>query len=306
MAEDPTARSSPISPAGRDRALGRARDVRRRVEAVALGGGDEPLGSELRAEGGEHRVARLGEGDDERTSAVLAVGVLEVDAFEHGLLLDGIGLLWVGDPRLERARRRDHLERRSGRLQAREGDPGEGEHLPRARLERHDTADAGAQGGDRRLLDRQRDRGADGGGLVRGRALEHAGARRRARRPASRAGAGRRSARGPTRRPPRRAAPRARTSSARRSGGIGPSWPTTWGASSDGEERSSPLASTVRSRASSVARAGIFVTRRRRSPAASPGKTSARDQSMPSPVAGRTTSPATVPNARVGMRTGTR
>ena len=95
-------------------------------------------------------------------------------------------------------------------------------------------------------------------------------------------------------------------SSSRRSGGIGPSWPTTCGASSEGEDRSSPLASTVRSRASRVARAGIFVARRRRSPGASPGKTSARDQSMPSPVAGRTTSPATVPNARVGMRTGTR
>ena len=51
---------------------------------------------------------------------------------------------------------------------------------------------------------------------------------------------------------------------------------------------------------------GIRVTRRRRSPAASPGRRGARDQSMPSPVAGSTTSPATVPNARVGMRTGTR
>jgi hypothetical protein len=55
-----------------------------------------------------------------------------------------------------------------------------------------------------------------------------------------------------------------------------------------------------------VARVGIRVTRRRRSPIASPGKTSARDQSMPSSVVGSTTSPATVPKARVGMRTGTR
>jgi hypothetical protein len=75
---------------------------------------------------------------------------------------------------------------------------------------------------------------------------------------------------------------------------------------SDDEVRSSPLASTMRSRASSVARGGICVTRRRRSPRASPGKTSSRDQSMPSPVVGSVTSPFTVPNARVGIWTGTR
>ena len=45
-------------------------------------------------------------------------------------------------------------------------------------------------------------------------------------------------------------------SSSRRSGGIGPSWPTTCGASSEGEERSSPLASTCgRGRAAWRARA---------------------------------------------------
>jgi hypothetical protein len=97
-----------------------------------------------------------------------------------------------------------------------------------------------------------------------------------------------------------------RPSSSRRSGGIGPSVPTTCEATGDDEARSSPLASTVRLRASSVARGGICVTRRRRSPAARPGKTRARDQSTPSPVVGRTSSPSTVPNARVGMLTGTR
>jgi hypothetical protein len=60
----------------------------------------------------------------------------------------------------------------------------------------------------------------------------------------------------------------------------------------------------VRSRASSVA--GRHLRDAAQALAGrEPGKTSARD-SMPSPVAGRTTSPATVPNARVGMRTGTR
>ena len=147
-------------------------DVRRRVEPVALGGGHEALGAELGAERGEDRVARLGEGDDERAAAVLAVGVLEVDALQHRLLLHGIGLLRVRDPCLERARRRDHLERRPGRLQAREGDPREGEHLPGVRLERHDAAHARTERGHRRLLDGQRDRRAHRRGLVRAGALE--------------------------------------------------------------------------------------------------------------------------------------
>ena len=268
--------------------------------------GHEALGAERDPERGEDGVAGLREGDDERAAAVLAVGVLEVDAFQHGLGLHRIALLRVGDPGLQRARRGDHLERRPRGLQAREGDPREGEHLAGARHQRDDAAQAPAERG-RPPPARPAARSscappAPGADSV----------RLSTRAPATSSPPG-----VPSRRSSKiRSRPETPTSasagtpsaasSSRRSGGIGPSWPTTWGASSEVEARSSPLASTVRSRASNVARVGIRVTRRRRSPTPSPGNTRARDQSMPSPVAGSTTSPATVPNARVGMWTGTR
>ena len=91
-----------------------------------------------------------------------------------GLGLHRIALLRVGDAGLQRARRGDHLERRPRGLQAREGDPREGEHLAGARRQRDDAAQAPAERGDRRLLDRQRDRRAYRRRLLRIRALEHA------------------------------------------------------------------------------------------------------------------------------------
>ena len=134
MADEPTARSSPISPAAGIVLSAAPGDVRRRVEAVALGGGDEALGAELDAERGEDRVARLARRRRRacrRSTRRWRSRGRRPPA--RPSCWTGIGLLRVGDPGLERARRRDHLERRPGRLQAREGDPGEGEHLAGAR-----------------------------------------------------------------------------------------------------------------------------------------------------------------------------
>ena len=297
---------------GRDGALGRPRDVRRCVEAEALGGGDEALRAELGAERREDRVARLGEGDDERAAAGLAVGVLELDALRAPPRLHRVGLLRVRDPRLERARRRDDLERRAGRLQAREGDPGEGRAPRRCAGSSATTPPRRAPSAvDRRLLDGRGDRRAHGRRLARAGAREHPCPRPRSTPPGV-----------PSRRSSkialeardadlrRRRAPRARRARRARSGGIGPSWPTTCGASGEGEERSSPLAST-RAVAGEQRRraAGIVVTRRRRSPAPSPGKTSARASRLPSLVAaaGRPSRRDGAEDARVRRsRTGTR
>ena len=62
---------------GRQRALGRACDPRRVVEAERFGGRDQTRRAELDAERGEHRVARHGERQLERAAAFLAVGVVQ-------------------------------------------------------------------------------------------------------------------------------------------------------------------------------------------------------------------------------------
>ena len=269
------------------------------VEAVALGGGDAALRAELGAERGEDRVARLGEGDDERAAAVLAVGVFQVHALQDRLLLHRVGLLRVRDPRLERARRRDHLERGAGRLQAREGDPGEGEHLSGARLERHDAAQARAERGHRRLLDGQGDRRAHGRRLARAGALEYPRPRHEL--------ASRR---------PQQALVEDPLEARDADLGVGghPERGELGAAlGRDRAELADDLRRQQRGRGAVVALGqhgavagqqrgarGHPRDARRRWPAPSPGKTSARDQSMPSLVAGRTTSPVTVPNARVG------
>src|SRR5439155_144192 len=84
---------------GGNRARQRARDRGLLVEAITLGGAHEPARADLHAEWREHGVARLGEALRERASAELAVGVLEIDAVDHGLLLDRPTGVPAGNPR---------------------------------------------------------------------------------------------------------------------------------------------------------------------------------------------------------------
>ena len=68
----------------------------------------------------------------------------------------------LDDARLERARGGDHLHRRAGRLERREGDTRERQHLSGVRLHRGDPRVVAAHRGDRGSLDRRADRGRDG------------------------------------------------------------------------------------------------------------------------------------------------
>ena len=76
IADEPTARSSPISLGRRDRARRRAGDAGRLVEAEALGRRRRAAGAELGAQRGEDRVAGDRERVAQRAAAGLAVGVL--------------------------------------------------------------------------------------------------------------------------------------------------------------------------------------------------------------------------------------
>ena len=302
IAVEPTARSSPISPAAGIVLSAAPGDVGRLVEAEALGGGDEPLGAELDAERGEDRVARLREGVDQRASARLAVGVLEVDAFEHGLRSgrEGVGGLVIPassapvgviilnvEPGGWSPERRSR--RRPGSRRCAAGAPRRRPGAPRAR--RPPPAR------------RQRDRRAHGGGLARG-------ARLSTRAPA-------------TSSPPGRAEqalvedPLQARHADLRVGRYPERGELLAVLGRDRAELADDLGREQRRRRAVVAlgqhgavagqqRGARGHPRHAAQPLAGrePGKTSARDQSMPSPVAGRTTSPATVPNARVGMRTG--
>ena len=83
IADEPTARSSPISDAC-GIVLSAAPGMSERVvEAEALGQVDQPHGAERRAERREDRVARDRERLRERAAAVLAVGVVELDAAQR-------------------------------------------------------------------------------------------------------------------------------------------------------------------------------------------------------------------------------
>src|SRR5438067_1459162 len=83
------------------------------VEAVALRGAYESRGSHLHAEWRENRIARLGEALGERAAAELAVGVLKVDAVDHGLLRHRKLRAELGEVRLENRRGGDQLEGRA-------------------------------------------------------------------------------------------------------------------------------------------------------------------------------------------------
>ena len=130
------------------------------VEAEALGGLDEPLGAELGAQRGEDGVAGVREGLPQRAAAGLAVGVLELHALDRGRGLDRELGARLDDALLERARQRDDLERRAGRLGRGEGDAREPQDLAGGGLQHGDAAEAAGQRLDRGALDVGVDRGA--------------------------------------------------------------------------------------------------------------------------------------------------
>ena len=211
------------------------------------------------------------EGQAQRPAARLAVGVLELDALERRRRLDRIGGVAARQARLERARERDHLERRSRRLQARERDAGEPEDLARLRAQHRDAAELRAERLDRRAL--------HAGSIVVRTAVPARGCGPRARAsPARRTPPGRpATSSSKTRSRPEMPTvassgmPRARASSTR-AAGTGPSWPAIAVATGpSGDVRSAPSASGVPSRARMLARGGSVVLRVRRSPRLTPG-----------------------------------
>jgi hypothetical protein len=147
---------------------------------VGLGDLDELLGAQLRAHRREDRVAGLGEDLGERPAAGLAVGVLELHALQRREGLDRVRARELRQPLLQTAGHGDDLHRRTGGLQAGEGDAGEREELAGPRLDRHDAAEAAAQGLDGGALDRDGDRGPHRVGGLRLRPRQHdvAGAER--------------------------------------------------------------------------------------------------------------------------------
>jgi hypothetical protein len=144
-----------------DRAGFEVGQAQRLVEAERLGEPHEPAGAELGAERREDRVAGVRERGGQRPAAGLAARVGQPHAGQHGPGLDGIGARRLRDPRLQRARERDDLERRAGRLRAVEREPSGGEHGAGARPDHGHAADAVAEraGGD--ALEPRRERGLE-------------------------------------------------------------------------------------------------------------------------------------------------
>ncbi len=160
MALEPTARSSPISGAGRDRAGGRPEALAGGVvEAERLRGLDEPVRPELGAHRAEGRVARVGEDLFERAAAELAVGVLELDALQQGRADHGVGVARLDDAVLQSARQRDDLEGRARRLGQAAVVAGQRQHLARARAQDGDAPEAPGERGHGGGLEVHVDRG---------------------------------------------------------------------------------------------------------------------------------------------------
>ena len=155
-------------------ARGLARHGGRRVPAVAHGRAHDPLGADLHAERREHRVARVGEAVLERPAARLAVGVLQLDAVDHGRRLDRERAARPDRARLEGGCGGHDLEGRPRGLGRREGEAGERPDLARARVERGDAAEPAGERRHRGLLHVGVDRGAHGRGLARLGARHHA------------------------------------------------------------------------------------------------------------------------------------
>ena len=174
IADEPTARSSPISSGAGivERAAPTGPGIL--VEAEALGGLDEAAGADLGPQRREHRVAGFRERALERAAARLAVGVLELHALERGLRLDREARARPDLAGLQRGGQRDDLERRAGRLGRRERDAREAQHLAGLGPQHGDAAEAPGQRLDRRALDVGVDRRADVDAALRLRARHHA------------------------------------------------------------------------------------------------------------------------------------
>ncbi len=160
IADEPTARSSPISSA--DGIVERAAPARPcvLVEAEALGGRDQPASAELGAQRREDAVAGVGEGGLQRAAAGLAVGVLDLDAFELGRGLVREGVAALGHVLLQHAGERHDLERAAGRLRRRLRDPGQRQDLAGLRAHGGDPAVTAGERFDGRALHGGVDAGA--------------------------------------------------------------------------------------------------------------------------------------------------
>jgi hypothetical protein len=138
----------------RERASRRSVDPRVGVKAEAFGHRDQTRGSQLGPERREDRVARGDERVFERPAAFLAVGVAQLHAVERGVGGVREDRARAGEVGFEHACERDHLERRSGWLQAFEADARHREDLPARGRERHDAAVLATLRGHRRALQR--------------------------------------------------------------------------------------------------------------------------------------------------------
>ena len=161
IAETPRSTSSPISL--RDRRFRRfdfADDLRRvegrrRVEAEALGGFDQFVVADLRAERSEDGVAGLGEGLAEGAAAVLAVGVVDEAAADVDPVGDFEFVVERDDVVLQGGGGGDDLEGRARGLGGGEGLAGEGADVAVAGVEHGDAAGAAGQRRDRGFLQRR-------------------------------------------------------------------------------------------------------------------------------------------------------
>ena len=223
IADEPTARSSPISRAARDRGARRALQARVLVEAELLGGLDELAPRRASRRAGRRRCCRSGRrrpaGEPPQDSP-LAFWISTPSI---------VGAVWTGKRRgalgdlvVQHAGERDDLERAAGRLRRGLGDPGQREHLAGARGDGRDPAVAAGQRLDRGALELGVDARADGRRRARAPCGRARGRRRRGCRRGCRRGARRTRARGRSGRPARpRGTPRLASSCAR-SGGAGP------------------------------------------------------------------------------------
>ena len=254
IADEPTARSSPISSAA---------GIVERAAPTGPGSSLKPKRSAVSTSRRAPTFAPSGANTElqdcanellQRAAARLAVGVLELHALERGRGLDREARARPDLAGLQRGGQRDDLERRAGRLGRRERDAGEREHLAGLGPQHGDAAEAPGQRLDRRALDVRVDRACAR------RRRPAACARATTRFPAcstppgvpvSRASNSRSRPVSPTGAPS--GTPRC-ASSAARSGGAGPTRPATSAASGPrSDRRSGPLASGVPSRARIVA-----------------------------------------------------
>ena len=162
IAVDPTARSSPISPAA---------GIVERMAPASPGSSLKPNFSAVATSRSAPSCAPIGANTElqewaklslQRPAARLAVGVLERDALEDRLRLHRVAPRPLGDARVERPGERDDLEHGAGRLRRGVGDPGEREHLAVARAQHRDAAEAARERLDGGALDVGVDRRAHG------------------------------------------------------------------------------------------------------------------------------------------------